>query len=237
MTADDSALAGRYAFIDAVPDALLDAVVANAHGKLRPRAEAIVVLRDALLAGRIPLAGELAWPDAALRQPLLDALARSGVAAHCAANAGITDQVLAGLLGATDQAQRHYDELLAEWTLAARERDRRTRTVGLFPGDGPPGDAVFDEAAWQRLVRLRACHRRAHDELATRDRSHRSPTGLPAHRSALARHRRRSAERDSHRASCRPSARMECRGPHDGTALQPFDLAGHGARVRRPGRA
>ncbi|TMQ11696.1 MAG: VWA domain-containing protein [Deltaproteobacteria bacterium] len=151
MTADDSALAGRYAFIDAVPDALLDAVVANAHGKLRPRAEAIVVLRDALLAGRIPLAGELAWPDAALRQPLLDALARSGVAAHCAANAGITDQVLAGLLGATDQAQRHYDELLAEWTLAARERDRRTRTVGLFPGDGPPGDAVFDEAAWQRL--------------------------------------------------------------------------------------
>jgi uncharacterized protein with von Willebrand factor type A (vWA) domain len=156
MTADDTGLAGRYAFIDAVPDALLDAVVANAHGKLRPRAESIVVLRDALLAGRVPHPGELAWPDPALRQPLLDALARSGVIAHCAANAGITDEVLAGVLGATDQAQKRYDELLAEWTLAARERDRRTRVVGLFPGDGPPGDGppgevLFDAATWQRL--------------------------------------------------------------------------------------
>src|SRR5262249_26048909 len=81
MTTDDAGLAGRYAFIDAVPDTLLDAVVANAHGRLRPRSEAIVVLRDALLAGRLPPPEQLSWPDPALQRPLLDALEHSGVVA------------------------------------------------------------------------------------------------------------------------------------------------------------
>jgi uncharacterized protein with von Willebrand factor type A (vWA) domain len=158
--AGDAGLTGRYAFIDAVPDSLLDAVVANAHGKLRPRAEAIAALRDALLAGRLPVASELSWPEASLRAPMMEALDRSGVAAHCAANARITDEVLASLLGAADQAQKQYDELLAEWTLAARALAARTRVVGLIPGDrgSDPGDGgsgpsevLIDEAAWQRL--------------------------------------------------------------------------------------
>lgn len=151
MTRDAAVLAGRYAFIDAVPDGLLDALVANAHGKLRPRADAILVLRDAMLGGRLPAAPELAWPEANLRQPLLDALARSGIARHCEGNPRITDDVLASLLRATDVAQRRFDQLVAEWTLAARERDRHVRIVGLIPGDGTPGDVLIDPETWRRI--------------------------------------------------------------------------------------
>jgi hypothetical protein len=141
---------GRYAFVDAIPDGLFDAVVANAHGKLRVRAESIIALRDTLLSGRLPAAHELGWPAPPLREPLLEALARSGIARHCEANPRITDEVLASLLGATDLAQKRCDELLAEWTLAARDHDTRVREVGLIPGTGC-GEALIDAATWQRL--------------------------------------------------------------------------------------
>jgi len=138
----------RYAFIDALPDALLDPVVANPHGKLRPRAEAITVMRLALLDGRLP--AELGWPEPAMRAAILDGLAQSGVVAHCAANPAITDEVLAGILGATHKAQTHCDELVAEWTLASRERDKQIRIVGVIPGPGH-GESLVDEATWQRI--------------------------------------------------------------------------------------
>jgi len=131
--------AGRYAFIDAVPDRLFDAVIANAHGKLRPRTDAVLALRRALLDGALPAREQLAWPEPELRQPLLDALAGSGIARHCVANARLTDDVLAGLLGAADVAQKRYDELLADLTLVARELDRHVYDVGL------------DAATWQRV--------------------------------------------------------------------------------------
>jgi hypothetical protein len=142
----------RYEFVDRIPEPLFDAVVNHTHGMLRPRAEAILVLRDELLSGRVPPPEALGWPDDAVRRPLLDGLARSRIAQHCEANAQITDEVLRAILGAAGAAQRRYDELLAEWTLAARERDRRTRTVGLVRGgDAACDEVLLDEATWNRI--------------------------------------------------------------------------------------
>jgi VWA domain-containing protein len=146
----------RYEFVDRIPEPLFDAVVNHAHGMLRPRAEAILVLRDELLSGRVPPPEALGWPDDAVRRPLLDGLARSRIAQHCEANVQITDEVLRAILGAVGAAQRRYDELIAEWTLAARERDRRTVTVGLLPGGDEAYNAacdevLLDEATWNRI--------------------------------------------------------------------------------------
>ncbi len=142
----------RYEFVDRIPEPLFDAVVNHPHGMLRPRAEAILRLRDELLSGRVPPPEALGWPEDALRRPLLDGLARSRIAQHCEANTQITDEVLRAILGAAEAAQRRYDELIAEWTLAARERDRRTVRVGLLPGGGAACDRVLlDEATWNRI--------------------------------------------------------------------------------------
>lgn len=139
----------RYEFVDRIPEPLFDAVVNHTHGMLRPRAEAILQLRDELLSGRVPPPEALGWPEDAVRRPLLDGLARSRIAQHCAASVQITDEVLRAILGAAQAAQRRYDELIAEWTLAARARDRRTVTVGLVPGgEGTCDEVLIDEATW-----------------------------------------------------------------------------------------
>jgi hypothetical protein len=101
----------RYEFVDRIPEPLSDAVVNHPHGMLRPRAEAILHLRDELLSGRVPPPDELDWPEESLRRPLLEGLARSRIAQHCEANVQITDEVLRAILGAVQAAQRRYDEL------------------------------------------------------------------------------------------------------------------------------
>src|SRR5687768_16789317 len=82
---------GRYSFLDPVPDSLFDAVVNLSHGELRPRAETVVRLRDALLGGRLPPPSELAWPDEPQRSALLAGLARSAIVPYCDGNPAITD--------------------------------------------------------------------------------------------------------------------------------------------------
>ncbi|MFO0611453.1 MAG: hypothetical protein U0414_02610 [Polyangiaceae bacterium] len=110
----------RYEWLDALPERLFRPAVKNAHGRLTDRGHAMDVLREALLAGRVPGREELQWPSADLRPALTDALRASGIASACKGDPELTDDILLFLLDAVDEADGFFDRaFVAFQTLAA----------------------------------------------------------------------------------------------------------------------
>lgn len=112
----------RYEWLDALPERLFVPAINNVHGRLAARGQAMDVLRQALLAGRVPREEELVWPSPDLRPSLVDALRASSVATACQGDPELTDDVLLFLLGAVDEADGFFDRaFVAFQTLAADE--------------------------------------------------------------------------------------------------------------------
>jgi hypothetical protein len=143
MTA--ATLTVRHAWLDRLPPKLRQQTVTHVHGELAPRGEAILTLRDALLAGELPKAGALAWPEPEVRAPLLEALAESNVVRYAAGDPEITDDLLEYVLQTVDDAHRLHDRALVAFHTLARkdERGRGAGSAGKPSGKpgGKPGGA------------------------------------------------------------------------------------------------
>lgn len=117
MTGFDAAsLERRYGFLDACPEALVDAVVTVPLGSLRERMEGVLRWRNALLRGQLPQAG--GWPPEAVATPILGALSALGLARFCKDQPELVDDLLKELLLAF---ACRTDELRSETLARLRE--------------------------------------------------------------------------------------------------------------------
>lgn len=114
----------RYGWLDELPPRLSDPVVAHVHGRLPERGRAILALRCALLAGRIPDSAALEWPEEPMRRALVDALRLANVAPYCLGDAEITDDMLAYLLSVADEAHRFQERAMVAFHMLG-QKDRR----------------------------------------------------------------------------------------------------------------
>ena len=131
MTTQPASFELRHAWLDRLPERLRGPTVTNVHGELAPRGRAILALREALLAGKVPPPDELAWPEPDIRVPLLEALVEANVARYAAGDPESTDDLLEYVLQTADDAHRLHDRaLVAFHTLARKDELRRV---------GPPG--------------------------------------------------------------------------------------------------
>jgi uncharacterized protein with von Willebrand factor type A (vWA) domain len=156
---DPADLEVRYAWLDRLPDRLRRLTVTHVHGEIGARGSAVLALREALLAGRVPAADALAWPEPEIRAPLLEALAESGVAPYAAGDPEVTDDLIAYVLQTVDDAHRLHDRALVAFHVLARKDERRVHGCGTrgrgscsggSGGDAAPGDDAEEEAALRR---------------------------------------------------------------------------------------
>ncbi len=140
----------RYRWLDLLPARLFDRVVGHAHGRLVDRGRALVALREALLAGHVPPAAELPWPEEAVRLPLMQALLDANVAPYCVGDPEIVDDVLGYLLDVVHEAHDFKDRaMVAFHFLAQKDRDR----FGYTSGCGDAGGSSLDASLVENLER------------------------------------------------------------------------------------
>lgn len=148
----------QYEFIDLLPKRLFDPTVNHLHGALRPRALAVIALRNALLSGWVVGKEAMAWPEQPYRQALLESLSASGIARFCDANPEVTDDVILLVLEAVGRCESRFVELEGELAGEATLRRAKTRTVALRRSDmaGKPGEGaevLLDDATWEHIRR------------------------------------------------------------------------------------
>ncbi|MBO6934910.1 MAG: hypothetical protein JJ863_08040 [Deltaproteobacteria bacterium] len=136
----------HYAILDRVPAALHRPLVLHLHGSLLPRATAILELREALLAGRVPR--QLGWPRRDLQQTLLKSLRDAKVAEECRGDATLTDEVLHFVLTEVEEAHRLYERSLLAFLAMGEQEACDASGSGFGDGDeGRGGGAGFEERA------------------------------------------------------------------------------------------
>jgi uncharacterized protein with von Willebrand factor type A (vWA) domain len=162
------------ASLDGLARKLWLGAMVNSQGSLKPRLDALLACRAALIAGRLPDADALAWPDAPLGGALRDLLCQLGLPAFCRGNGELTDQVIGSLLWHLDRLVDFEDRgasqaraiarVLEEFGAVWRERcgmiEEMTEVFGecddLFKNanwDLLRGTMKSD--AWQEVVRTR----------------------------------------------------------------------------------
>ena len=104
---EPQALDQSYAFLDALPEALLPAVVTARGTTLPDRVHTILAWRSALLAGHLPDAQP--WPESAVEAPIRKALDSLGILRFCRDNEALVDALLPDLLTAFQGAQATLD--------------------------------------------------------------------------------------------------------------------------------
>ena len=152
---DAASLERRYAFIEALPESLVDAVVPHPVGTLPERVAGVLAWREALLAGRLPPPD--AWPPAPLAEPARRALEAMGIARFCKGEDELVDALLRDILAAIAREEARFrSRVLAELRrLEALERRRREEEEAEWAElmDCDPRPVVLDE---ETLARLRA---------------------------------------------------------------------------------
>ncbi len=168
------ALEGPLAPLERLPRALWLGGMTHSGGELAGRLAALAAWREALLAGGLP-PSSAAWPEAELRQAVLEVFGRLGLPGYCAAQPELADTVLQGLLfhldlvvdyrdrGDTEAAARAraVDSFAADWAERCGEIDE---LVGAF---GDLGDllkntrwdalrGLLRSTEWREVMRIRA---------------------------------------------------------------------------------
>lgn len=91
-------LDAKFSCLDELPDSLYVPLVTHSHGTLMERVVAILHWRACLLAGRLPLTHELAWPENSIKETVLARLAALNIATYCCNQTALTDQLLLDVL-------------------------------------------------------------------------------------------------------------------------------------------
>jgi uncharacterized protein with von Willebrand factor type A (vWA) domain len=139
---DAKALDREYDYVDTIPDALFEQVMAARHGQLEDIARSVVTFREALLEGRLPEVDDLSWPDAELRRSALECLDALEVARFCEDQTELADSLISSVLEAFDEGRelqlaRFKKEL--ESLVDSKRRERLKEA-------GHEGDEIHDGA-------------------------------------------------------------------------------------------
>ena len=168
------ALEAPLAPLDRLPRALWLGGMTHSGGELAGRLGSLEAWREALLAGGLP-PSSAAWPEAELRQAVLEVFGRLGLPGYCADQPELADTVLQGLLfhldlvvdyrdrGDTEAAAqaRAVDSFAADWAERCGDIDE---LVGAF---GDLGDllkntrwdalrGLLRSTEWREVLRIRA---------------------------------------------------------------------------------
>ncbi|HHH39742.1 MAG TPA: VWA domain-containing protein [Sedimenticola sp.] len=131
-------LDARFGFLDDLPDTLFEAVVTTRHGRLETRVAGVLAWRAALLAGRLPRPGELAWPEPAITRRLLPRLEVLELAGLCRGEESLTDQVLKDILQAVDSLEAWREQGIDGLFEDVAQQQRRERHTP--PQQEPEGE-------------------------------------------------------------------------------------------------
>ena len=164
----------RLAALDSLSRSLWLGGMTNAQGALEPRLQALLMLRDGLVAGRLPPAGEWAWPPPALASALAATMEQLGLAGYCMTQTDLVDTVLMSILfhldfivdyrdrGASEaEATRlALEAFAADWAERCGQMDELVDVFGLLPDDGKNTNwdmirGLLRSEGWQDVVRIR----------------------------------------------------------------------------------
>ena len=149
---DAASLERGYAFLDECPEHLRDDVITLPYGVLRERVRGVCAWRDALLEGRLPLAG--AWPPEQLAAPVRQALEQMGIVRFCKGQRELVDEllkdILAGFRRQDDGLHRDVVHRLRELEelerAQAHERERLERSITRLREKWNPGGRAARKA-------------------------------------------------------------------------------------------
>ena len=136
-----------YAELDGLPGALFPLVVSHPIGDVRTRSRGVLAWRAALLAGRVPAAGEAPWPGEHLHRPLTAAVQALGVLPFTPGEPELVDLVLADLLEIVAQADARRQAAIDAQLKALREKTRRTWEEEAAPPGGGGGPSIEVDAS------------------------------------------------------------------------------------------
>jgi uncharacterized protein with von Willebrand factor type A (vWA) domain len=163
----------RLAALDNLSRSLWLGGMTNAQGALEPRLQSLVMLRDGLVAGRLPPAGEWTWPPPALASALAATMEQLGLAGYCTTQTDLVDTVLMSILfhldfivdyrdrGASEaEATRlALDAFAADWQERCGQMDELVDIFGLLPGGKNTNwdmiRGLLRSEGWQDVVRIR----------------------------------------------------------------------------------
>jgi hypothetical protein len=164
----------RLAALDSLSRSLWLGGMTNAHGGLEPRLQALVMLRDGLIAGLLPPADAWTWPPPELARQLAATMDQLGLAGYCAKQTDLVDTVLMSILfhldfivdyrdrGASEAAatQMALDAFAADWAERCGQMDELLDVFGLLPegGKNTRWDMIrglLRSDGWQDVMRIR----------------------------------------------------------------------------------
>ena len=164
----------RLAALDSLSSKLWLGGMTNAQGELEPRLQALLMLRDELLAGRLAPAARWAWPSADLASTLAATMEELGLPGYCASQQGLVDTVLMSLLfhldfmvdyrdrGASEAEAESMalDAFADDWRKRCGQIDQLVDVFGFLPDDGKTTRwdtirGLLRSEGWQDVVRIR----------------------------------------------------------------------------------
>jgi uncharacterized protein with von Willebrand factor type A (vWA) domain len=138
VTFDPTAFHKQYQRLNELPDSLCAEVVTHSSGKLPDRIAAVLAMRAALLAGRLPDAAALPWPAPDGARALLGVLKELDLPRYCVGHEELVDAVILSFLRAIDC---HNEELQSALIRLRAEMDAPAPEDPSDPRK-PPGGAA-----------------------------------------------------------------------------------------------
>lgn len=164
----------RLAALDSLSSKLWLGGVTNAEGDLEPRLQTLLMLRDALVAGRLSPAAYWTWPSPTLATALAATLDKLGLPGYCADQQGLVDTLLMSILFHLDFIVDYRDRGASEaramsmavsafaddWRERCGQIDQLVDVFGLLPEGGKSTrwdmiHGLLRSEGWQDVVRIR----------------------------------------------------------------------------------
>ena len=164
----------RIAALDGLSRKLWLGAATHTQGDLEPRLQALVSLRAALVAGRLPRDALAGWPAPTLATALAATLEQLGLAGYCADQLELADTVLLSILVHLDFIVDYRDRGASEaqamgmalsafaedWKERCGQIDELVEVFGLLPEDGKNTRwdmirGLLRSEGWQDVVRIR----------------------------------------------------------------------------------
>lgn len=99
------ALDQKFAILDELPESLYALVITHSHGELYQRVAGVMQWRESLLAGELPCAQQLSWPEEHICLTILKRLEALDIVQYCHQQEELTDSVVESILDGVSSAE------------------------------------------------------------------------------------------------------------------------------------
>ncbi len=144
----------HFSFLDQLPDALYDTIITHTHGQLETRVQGILQWKTALLAGQLPDAQHLLWPEEKICHTLLERLASTEIVQYCQQQEALTHQVLLDICAAVSSIERlreqHLEQLFEQ--LRQQPSQHHNKETSPSPTSTSPTDKI--DPTQQQIILL-----------------------------------------------------------------------------------